>query len=108
MEPLENVPDLIVLQDPCTFCCSWTTAPRRTGEATPLTLTVLPTGAADGQDSVTRGATVTAAVAELSGPLVRPHGPLSVLLPVGLHLVLGLAWWSYLARSRRVQATFVV
>jgi Protein of unknown function (DUF2569) len=33
---------------------------------------------------------------------------LRVLLPVGLSLVLGLAWWLYVGRSRRVQATFVV
>jgi uncharacterized protein DUF2569 len=31
-----------------------------------------------------------------------------VLLPVGLSLVLGLVWWLYVERSRRVRATFVV
>jgi hypothetical protein len=36
-----------------------------------------------------------------------PVVSLPVLLPVGLHLVLGLVWWLYIARSRRVRATFV-
>jgi len=33
---------------------------------------------------------------------------LAVLLPVAVHLALGLAWWAYVERSRRVSATFVV
>jgi hypothetical protein len=42
-------------------------------------------------------------VAPWSGP---PLGSLRVLVPVGLHLVLGLAWWRYVDSSRRVRATF--
>jgi hypothetical protein len=44
-------------------------------------------------------------VAPWSGPAIDSLG---VLLPVGLSLALGLAWWLYVERSIRVRATFVV
>jgi hypothetical protein len=42
-------------------------------------------------------------VAPWSGPAIVS---LPILLPVGLSLALGLAWWLYVERSIRVRATF--
>jgi hypothetical protein len=43
-------------------------------------------------------------VAPWSGPAIDS---LRALLPLGLSVVLGLAWWLYVERSARVRATFI-